>query len=316
MPDFTAPVGFTSQCKQAILRAGKKLERSTRHFCAQLQPQRFVHNLHWQLRSSDVLRRWTDERLQLGDHYWLFILGLNNSGTTLLVDLLQSHPLMRWLPNEGHFLTRALPLPRTFGVPRNFSQRLDIFHWTEANDPAPALRIKYDWAIHYPRRPGILLEKSPPNAVRSRWLQHNFQPSRFLAIVRHPYAVCEGIRRREGYPIDLAARHWARAHEQMLDDIDHLQYCLLLTYEDLCARPAEHLQNLQDFLGLEQPFDPGVLTRPRRIHNIDNAEGLIRDFNRRSVQQLAAQDMEMIDQIAGPVMARLGYESLRERCGV
>ena len=69
-----------------------------------------MHNLRWHFRSREYLTHWTQQRLQLGNHYWLFILGLNNSGTTLLHDLLKSHPAMRWLPNEGQYLTGALPL--------------------------------------------------------------------------------------------------------------------------------------------------------------------------------------------------------------
>jgi hypothetical protein len=215
---------------------------------------------------------------------------------------------MRWLPNEGQYLTSALPLPRDYGVPRRFAERLDIFHWTETNDPAPALRIQYDWARHFQARPGILLEKSPPNTLRSRWLQHNFRPSRFLAITRHPYAVCEGIRRREGHSILEAARHWVLANEWMLDDITHLEHCLFMTYEDLCFRPQHYLQQVRAFLGLESAFDPQVLATPRRIHNIDGRPELIRNFNARSVQQLSASDVAAIDRIAGPLMERLGYE--------
>ena len=290
---------------------GLSLERQVRGFVKQMAPRLAFHNLRWHLSNPHDIAQWTERRLQLDQHYWLFILGLNNSGTTLLVDLLQSHPATRWLPIEGQYLTRALPRPRTYGVPRNFSKRLDIFHWTENADPGPALRAQYDWSHYYQRRPGILVEKSPPNTLRSRWLQRNFRPSRFLAIIRHPYAVCEGIRRRVGHPIEEAALHWVRSHECLLDDITHLDHCLCLRYEDLCVRPLEHLEMLENFLGLECPFDRNVLTTPRKIHNIDCKPQLIRDLNQRSVERLSTEDLAVIDRVAGPLMARLGYEPLR-----
>jgi hypothetical protein len=308
MAESAAPPGALEWIKHPVLRSGKSLERSARRLLKGMHPRVMAHDLHWHLMPRDYLAAWTRERLQLDGNYWLFILGLNNSGTTLLVDLLKTHPRMRWLPNEGQYLTSALPLPRDYGVPRRFAERLDVFHWTEASDPAPALRIQYDWAMHYQPRPGILLEKSPPNALRSRWLQQNFRPSRFLAITRHPYAVCEGIRRREGHSIEKAARHWALANEWMLDDITHLEHCLFISYEDLCHRPQDYLLQLQGFLGLEVPFDPQVLATPRRIHNIDGTPELIRNFNERSLQQLSACDLATIDRIVGPLMERLGYE--------
>src|SRR5262249_18025926 len=114
------------------------LERWTRAAVKELTPGTILHNRPRAMHSRQYLRTWTDQRLQLGKHFWLFVLGLNNSGTTLLVDLLKSHPETRWLPNEGQYLTTALPLPRSVGVPRNFSTRLDVFHWTEEADPTPA----------------------------------------------------------------------------------------------------------------------------------------------------------------------------------
>jgi hypothetical protein len=296
--------------RRAVFESGRELERSLRSVVKQLSPRRVVHNLRWHLSSQNYLEKWTEQRLQLDNHYWLFILGLNNSGTTLLVDLLKSHPAMRWLPNEGQYLTGALPLPRAYGVPRNFSRRPDIFHWTEKADPTPALRIQYDWALHFQQRPGILLEKSPPNILRSRWLQQNFRPSRFVTIIRHPYAVCEGIRRREGHTIEEATLHWVRSNELLLDDVKHLQYCLCVSYEELCLFPENHLEKLETFLGLDIPLNRSVLTTPRHIHNIDATPQLIRTFNERSVQQLSAADLAIIDRIAGPMMERLGYKPL------
>jgi Sulfotransferase family len=296
---------------RSVLQSGRTMERAVRGIIKQMSPRHIFHNLRWRLSSQNYLRQWTEERLQLENHHWLFILGLNNSGTTLLHDLLKCHPAMRWLPNEGQYLTGALPLPRTYDLPRNFSQRMDAFHWTEGSDPAPALRISYDWALHYPCRPGILLEKSPPNILRSRWLQHNFRPSRFVAIIRHPYAVCEGIRRREGHTIETAALHWVRSHECLLQDATAVQYFLCFQYEELCLDPAGHLEKIELFLGLDTPFDRSALKGPRLIHNIDSAPHPIRNLNERSVQQLSTRDMAAIDRIAGPLMERLGYKPLR-----
>lgn len=307
MAHSTAGPGSLEWLTHPVLRSGKTIERAARRLIKGMHPTLVAHGVHWHMMSESERAAWTDARLQLAGNYWLFVLGLNNSGTTLIVDLLKSHPRMRWLPNEGQYLTSELPLPRDYGVPRKFAERLDIFHWTEANDSTPALRIQFDWARQYQDRPGILLEKSPPNTMRSRWLQHNFRPARFLSVTRHPYAVCEGIRRREGHTIEEAARHWARANAVMLDDIRHLEHCLFVTYEDLCARPQDYLERLQAFLGLEVPFDPKLLSTPRRIHNIDNTPDLIRNFNGRSLEELSDRDLATIDRFAGPLMERLGY---------
>jgi hypothetical protein len=178
-------------------------------------------------------------------------------------------------------------------------------------EPAPALRVQYDWSYYYQPRPGILLEKSPPNVLRSRWLQLHFRPSQFVAIIRHPYAVCEGIRRRDGHTIEEAALHWVRANECLLEDVKHLQDCLCLRYEELCQQPEDHLEKLESFLSLDAPIDRKVLSTPRSIHNIDAIPQPICNLNERSLAQLSACDLACIDRIAGPLMQRLGYAPLR-----
>ena len=269
--------------------------------------RRPVHRLRWGLLGPARIAPWVDRRLQMEGYFWLFLCGVTNSGTTILARVIGSHPEVRVLPTEGQWLTGALPLEREYGVRRESTKRLDVFHLTEESDPAPALRMKYDWSYHFERRPGIALEKSTPNALRTRWLQANFRPSRFIGIVRHPYAACEGIRRRTGMEIEAAARQWARANEVMLDDGERLERFLLVTYEDLTERPEEELERLQRFLDLETPFDRAALDSPLDLHNMTGRPSPLQNFNLKSVERLSSEEMATIDRVAGPVMARLGY---------
>ena len=59
--------------------------------------------------------RWASARLDrimcADGAYWLFILGVNNSGTTILSKILETHPEIRTLPKEGQHLTTAFPKP-------------------------------------------------------------------------------------------------------------------------------------------------------------------------------------------------------------
>ncbi len=291
-------------------RGARALRRYLRH--RELRAARYpwnaaTHHLRWQCCGPQAIQRWIDERLGLEDHAWIFIAGCNNSGTTLLREVLGSHPEIRALPREGQVLTDTLPTPTRLGVPRLFGKRLDVFRWTEESDAAPALRAKYDWARYFPRRPGHLLVKSPEDTVRTRWLQRNFAPARFVAIVRSAYAVCEGTRRRSGHSLADAALHWASVNECLLEDLAHLQRALLLRYEDFCARPRECLADIQRSLELGAAF-PAEALQARRVHNIDRSQSTIRDFNAKSMERLSRADLDVINAVAGPVMSRLGYE--------
>lgn len=267
-------------------------------------------DLRWSLMNDRQRRRWTARRMNLDQRQWLFVLGVNNSGTTLLTRILGLHPFISDLHVEGQRLTRAFPRPMDFDLQRLWSHRVDAFRWTEADEPAPALRAMYDWAPHFGRGRGYLLEKSPPNTVRSRWLAANFQPCRFIVVTRNPYAVAEGVRRRRSCTIEQAIEHWTRAHDVLMKDLPHLQHVLRVTYERLSDDTQAVLRDIERFLELPTPFDRDVLSREFNIHNMEDQPALIQNFNQRSIDRLTHDDIETINRIAGDVMRRVGYEPL------
>ena len=242
--------------------------------------------------------------------YWLFILGVNNSGTTILSRILETHPEIRTLPAEGQQLTNAFPRPDLLGVERLWSSRMDIFRWDEDHDPRPALQAKKDWGNLYSKKTGIRLEESPPNTVRSLWLQKNFPPSRFLSIIRSPYAVCEGIRRRKNYTIHQAAQHWATANTCLLGDLRYIKDSLLIKYEDLVDDPKQCLTRIEGFLGLKAPFDFGVCGNVN-AHSLEGNTVGLRNLNDESLNQLSQADIKEINTLCGDLMRQLGY-SLRD----
>jgi hypothetical protein len=270
-----------------------------------------AHIWNWRLRGQASLRRTIASRLGFPDAAWLFVVGTNNSGTSLLVELLKSHPSVRSLPSEGQLLTDALPWPRGLGVPRLWGTRLDLFHWTQDHaDDRRALKVMYDWSLFYPRGKGYLLEKSPPNTVRTRWLEHHFQPCRFVATARDPYAVCEGVMRREGFTIEQAAEHWAAATGCLLEDLTHLQKVHFVTYENFCADPAGQIAALSQFLELDPPLDPSQAEREFHVHSADRKSRPIENLNARSIARLTPEQRATITRICGTVMERAGYQAI------
>jgi hypothetical protein len=271
---------------------------------------RRLHDLRWAIGPEEALVRWTDQRLALGPWYWLFLLGCNNSGTTLLMEILQSHPIIRQLPKEGQRLTTAIPNSAPLGIGRVFTQRLDLFRQTETGDGSCVPHLRYDWAYYSDPRPGIRFEKSPPNTLRSRWIQRYFAPARFLVLVRNPYAVCEGIGRRRGHSIEEAAVHWRTVHEVLREDIPHLERSLTVRYEDFCEEPLSVLEKVQQFLGVEEPFDASLVTRSYNAHNMDGSPQRLQNFNARSIERLSDADRAAITRVIGDEMTRWGYQPL------
>jgi hypothetical protein len=237
---------------------------------------------------------------------WVFIVGCYNSGTTLLHQLLGSHERCGSMPSEGQYYTTELLVPRSVGLPRLWALEPERFHLTEESQPPiDVTRLKRQWGGFYndPHRP-VLLEKTPVNAARIRWLQKHFENAHFIAIVRNGYAVAEGIRRKGGHDIGLAATQWARSNQIMLEDLPNLRKHLLVRYERLTEAPDEVLCEMLGFLELEA-VGVSATNRSWRVHR-DQSE--IRNMNPRSFAALSAADRDCIRYQAGYMLDRFGYD--------
>jgi hypothetical protein len=245
---------------------------------------------------------------------WVFVVGCYNSGTELLTHLLGSHPEVAALPDEGQFLTDQFPADYELGLPRMWVLREDLFRLTE-NDPGPdALRLEREWLMRLDRSRPVFLEKSPPNAARTRWLQAHFENAHFIAIVRNGYAVAEGIRRkaeprhlRDGWPLELCARQWSRSNEILAEDAAWLERILWVRYEDLACDPRGELARVLRFLGLDAQTTFLDGSRTWSVHERNEP---IRDMNAESIARLGPDERNIITREAGRMLERFGYEIL------
>jgi hypothetical protein len=242
---------------------------------------------------------------------WLFLVGCYNSGTTLLHDLLATHPMIGSMPDEGQFFTDQLPIPRELGLRRLWALQPELF-WLDENagKDVDVDRLLRQWGAVFndPARP-VLMEKTPTNAARTRWLQARFAPAYFVGIVRDGRAVAEGIRRKTGHDLGSAARQWSRSNEIMLQDFDHLQHKRLVTYERLTAEPNAVVSELLEFLELPV-LSEELGTREWNIHEQRSA---VVNMNPRSLQALSPSDLETIHREAGALLRRFGYTDAHVR---
>jgi hypothetical protein len=261
---------------------------------------------------------------------WIFELGCNNSGTTLLYNLLAQHPEIDPVKGEGQDIVLysreggqiyyhggyphgfLLPNPRIFYNPqgepiiRVWSERLSIFRNPEVNLD----HLKYVLLQARETTSGTYtMEKSPTNTVRSLWIQNKFPDSHFLGITRNGYAVCEGIKRkfdkwlhhmqrakggiyREYASMDMkrAAKHWRLVNKTMLEDSKNLDSFHLVSYEKLCEAPQEELEKITYFLNLAP--------HQFQVEHVQNR-------NQESFDRLTEEDYEVITRYAGRLIKEL-----------
>ena len=149
-------------------------------------------------------------------------------------------------------------------------------------------KIKDGWRKHWDFTKSVLLEKSTTNLYRKQMLKDNFKNAKFIIMVRNPYAVCEGIKRKHGVDVALAAEHWLDTSEQQIKNIT--DDTLFFTYEQLCNKTDIVVKNILKYIPELDFLDYKTkLNRPR----YENIVGL-ENMNKKQIDSLSSLEIEKI----------------------
>ena len=197
----------------------------------------------------------------------VFIGGLHRSGTSLIHRCLSGHADVSAFSgtgvpeDEGQHLQTVYKRAHDFGGAGRFG-----FHSAAALDERSPLvsnsnaeKLLSEWVKYWDQSRQVLIEKSPPNLIRTRFLQALFPNCRFVIVQRHPIAVScatqKWYRRRllrwtgRGALHALVA-HWLVCHERFEADRASLKNVFVLRYEEFVAEPQPQFDALLRFLGL------------------------------------------------------------------
>jgi hypothetical protein len=205
-------------------------------------------------------------------HRFVFLAGLHRSGTTLLARLLAAHPQISGFSgtgapaDEGQHLQSVYPSDHEHGRPGRFGFAPEM-HLTETSplvSEENARELFAAWSPYWDLSRPLLLEKSPPNLLKTRFLQALYPDSSFVVIVRHPIPVSIPTARWRGTRrYDRMFEHWLRCHALFEADREHLRRVHVLQYEQLVRDPATVLHEVFEFLEVDpippsEPVDGGA----------------------------------------------------------
>lgn len=256
---------------------------------------------------------------------FLFIVCMNNSGSTLLERVLNRCENVVGLPAPGgpdaqvngqRFVKQYMPSPSRLKCRRIWSEQAGIlqdetrYRWSLIRQ-----RWREEWARNPKFRtasPRVLLEKSPPNIYRASMLQKHFENSFFILMQRNPYAVSEGIRRRAKLPIERCIQHWIRCAQQQIRNENMLHRAIRLSYEELAEFPESCRERIVNLLPELHDLDIG---QDVSVHSIDGrVRQKILNYNQKQIALLSKRDLAEINRHLDEVpevMAHFGYEYLR-----
>lgn len=195
----------------------------------------------------------------------VFIGGLHRSGTSTLTkiigssDIVSIHTNTKKPENEGQHLQSVYKPAYKYGGLGIFGF-FRKYHYTEKSDlltPENNKKIINEWSKYWDLNKSILVEKSPPNIIHTRYLQEILPNSYFIIIIRHPFPVAMSTKKWNKQSLDKHIKHWLYVHKILYNDLKKIKNYLILKYEDLNIDTFEKEINI--FLGEKLFIDTEIL---------------------------------------------------------
>jgi len=241
----------------------------------------------------------------------LFLLVPNNSGSSLLHDLIATSEDVAVLPAEGQFYYNFVgPDPIKLNVKHIFTEKEEIFR-NKSNYEWGV--IKSSWTSAWKNNKvgaKIKLQKSPTDIVRPKMLQEAFPDSKFIIMIRNPYAMIEGIMR--GNPnatVIQAAKHALRCLEIQLENSEIYKNDLVLRYEDLTDDSENTVNLIKEYLELSD------IDYNRTFYVKDYISTIV-NKNNEQIKKLTDSQLEEINKIFKSkefILSECGYEIIKPK---
>ncbi|ASK88438.1 sulfotransferase [Sphingorhabdus sp. SMR4y] len=248
----------------------------------------------------------------------LFILCPNNSGSTYLERVIAECEQVWSLQREGqHIFGFSGPTSRKTNTSLAWNAKpetAELFS-DAANYPSweSTKKAWYFQATAKSPNAVVFLTKSPPFLLIPQILQDNFDNTKFIFMVRNPYAVAEGIGRRrpEMAPdrqscLKLAADHIVACMKSQRDNIRRYpDNSIFFRYEDMCQSPEETADNIRTLIPelSDLAFDDIITVKNYRQH--------LHNFNDEQIARLSDSDIACLNQTfqrEKSVFEHFGYE--------
>ncbi|MCF7983819.1 MAG: sulfotransferase [Thiohalocapsa sp.] len=260
----------------------------------------------------------------------VFLVGMNGSGTTMLLDSLGRHPDLFGFMRETRLLPHAIRQVRALGDlsdDERFAQawrllqRIPAFEVVYGEGPPP---IPDNWR-QFPRDAGAVAdaffrffatsagktrwcEKSPQNVQHIELLASVFPAAKFVHVIRDGRACAASFHRRWGRNPQMTVYRWKHAVAEGRRQGEALgERYFEVRYEALTSDPDHWMRGICEFLDIA--FDPCVLDSRQPQSSQPNQPGKIRANPSSWATYFSPAKLKSLEDLAGGYLAELGYET-------
>ncbi len=186
------------------------------------------------------------------DKKFIFVCGLHRSGTSLFTKIIQHHPDISGFENtgvlkdEGQYLQTVYLPERDLGWAGSFGFSKGA-HLTEDSRLVSDYnrdKLLRQWSNYWDASKEYLVEKTPSNLIKTRFLKALFPNSYFIIIRRHPVATCMATRKWSLSSMNALLKHWICCYDLWDEDKKHLDNYVEIKYEDFIVEPVKTLQSV------------------------------------------------------------------------
>jgi len=260
----------------------------------------------------------------------VFIVGMNGSGTTMLLDNLGRHPELYSFPKETRLIPYLIAQQDRFGDLHhdgNFKKLwievlgLHVFHQVNNNTDVPLPQNWKDFPrslaavldgvfTHFSGQAGKLrwCEKTPQHVQHIKSLAELFSQAKFIHVIRDGRDCAASFNRRWRRTPELTIYRWKNI--VTIGSYQGLQLgkerYLEVRYEDLTLSPEKWLRQICDFLNI--PFDPAILESTQPYLQTDNEQGnSLQPNSGKWENYFGPKTRRRLEQISGNTLAKFGY---------
>ncbi len=257
----------------------------------------------------------------------VFVVGMNGSGTTMMLNCLNAHSELYGFPRETlilpYFIARSKD--RDLGTPERFRELWDEFRaqscftWVNEGQPPPlpehwlelppGLSTVIDETfLYFARKNGKRrwCEKSPMYAQHIPALHGLFPQASFIHMIRDGRSCAASFQRRWGYHPGRTIYRWKKVIAAARQGAKQCGANYLeVNYERLTRDPRAEMERVCQFLKVG--FEDGVLSPSRKPRHMGSQADVITDSKPRWQSQFDAKRIRSLESIAGQSLDDLGY---------